>query len=279
MLSAASRRTSSLSLAIEAWHRRCVPWKTKSCSRARPKDTPESVLELPTRMHSGRIERRTLVADSTTAIRQHVAERRFDNRRAVRHRGDRPLQQIRIAHECCREQTCRSAVNAFWRPDILNPTPVQQHDRVGDGHRLFLIVRDMDERRRQRSLQRMQLGLHLAANFDVQRSERLVEQEDGRARSRWPAPARHAGAGRRTAHVRGGCRSPQGQRGSGLPRPGVRARAWAHAAFPGRISRCPEQSCEERARSLERQSQSGAERAAFASRHARRCEPSRSSVV
>ena len=37
----------------------------------------------------------------------------------------------------------------------------------------------MDERRRQRPLQRVQLGLHLAANFDVQRSERLVEQEDG----------------------------------------------------------------------------------------------------
>ena len=56
-----------------------------------------------------------------------------------------------------------------------------RHDRDAIGHRerFFLIVRDVQERRAELFVQRLELELHLLAELEVDRTERLIEQQDG----------------------------------------------------------------------------------------------------
>ena len=66
---------------------------------------------------------------------------------------------------------------------------VHDRDRVGHRHRLLLVVRDVDEREPELALDALQLELHLLAELQVERAQRLVEQEhlravDQRARER-----------------------------------------------------------------------------------------------
>ena len=51
---------------------------------------------------------------------------------------------------------------------------------IGERHRLLLVVRDMHEGGADALLQRLQLVLHLPAQFQVERAERLVEQQHRR---------------------------------------------------------------------------------------------------
>ena len=119
-------------------------------------------------------------ADLPRARRRNLPERSFDGNAAVNGRADAALHEICLAHEGGGEQARGLPVDALGRPDVLDAALVEQQDRVGDRHRFFLIVRDMDERRAQRALKLAQLVLHLPADLDVQRTKRLVEQEDGR---------------------------------------------------------------------------------------------------
>ena len=64
--------------------------------------------------------------------------------------------------------------------DLLDVAAVHDRDPVRHGQRLFLVVRDVDERRAELGLDPLQLELHLLAELDVQRAERLVEEERGR---------------------------------------------------------------------------------------------------
>ena len=65
-------------------------------------------------------------------------------------------------------------------PDLLHPAAVHHGDPVGHRERLLLVVRDVDERRAELGLDPLQLELHLLAQLDVERAQRLVEQERGR---------------------------------------------------------------------------------------------------
>ena len=55
---------------------------------------------------------------------------------------------------------------------------IHDRDAVGHGQRLLLIVRDVDEGGAERAVQRAQLDLHLLPELEVERAERLVEEED-----------------------------------------------------------------------------------------------------
>ncbi len=57
---------------------------------------------------------------------------------------------------------------------------VHDHDPVGHGHGLFLVVRDVDECDPDLVLDPLQLKLHLLAQLEVERTERLVEEEHPR---------------------------------------------------------------------------------------------------
>ena len=63
------------------------------------------------------------------------------------------------------------------RADLFDAPGVHHHDAVGHRHRLDLIVRDIDDRRLQRLMQRLDLGAHLHAQLGVEVGQRLVEQE------------------------------------------------------------------------------------------------------
>ena len=54
---------------------------------------------------------------------------------------------------------------------------VHDGDAIAHDHGLFLVVRDVDKSDAEPALQLMQLDLELAPQFQVQRPERLVQQE------------------------------------------------------------------------------------------------------
>ena len=67
------------------------------------------------------------------------------------------------------------------RADLLDPALVEDGDPVAHRERLLLVVRDVDERHPELLLDLLQLDLHLLAQLQVERAERLVEQERPRA--------------------------------------------------------------------------------------------------
>ena len=79
------------------------------------------------------------------------------------------------------------------RPDLLDAAVVEDRDPVRHRQRLALVVRDEHEGYAERVLQALQLALHRLPQLEVERAERLVEQEDlgahdERARERHPLP-------------------------------------------------------------------------------------------
>ena len=67
-------------------------------------------------------------------------------------------------------------VDLLGSPDLLDAALVEDHDAVGEGHRLFLIVCDEHESRTDVALDECEFGLQPFAQFQVQRTEWLVEQ-------------------------------------------------------------------------------------------------------
>ncbi len=82
-------------------------------------------------------------------------------------------------------------VDLCGRPDLLDPAAVEHRDPVAHRERLLLVVRHVDERDPDLLLDLLQLDLHLLTELQVERAERLVEEEHP-----WPvddrAGERHA---------------------------------------------------------------------------------------
>ena len=74
----------------------------------------------------------------------------------------------------------RLLVEVGRRAELLDPAGVHDRDPVRHRHRLFLVVRDVDEGDPDVVLDRLQLELHLLAQLQVERAERLVEQQHAR---------------------------------------------------------------------------------------------------
>jgi len=83
----------------------------------------------------------------------------------------------RRADEAGDEQPVRPVVELKRRADLHHRTPVEHDDFVGHGHRLDLVVGDVDHRRLERVVQFADLDPHLHAQRRVEVGERLVEQE------------------------------------------------------------------------------------------------------
>ena len=67
------------------------------------------------------------------------------------------------------------------RPVELLDAPARHHgDAIAHRHRLLLVVRDVHEREVELALHALELDLHLAAQLEVERAERLVEQQHAR---------------------------------------------------------------------------------------------------
>jgi hypothetical protein len=72
----------------------------------------------------------------------------------------------------------RVVVKLHRGAELFDATLVQDDDAVGHGHRLDLVVGDVDHRRVEVALQGAEFDAHLASEGGVEVGERLVEEED-----------------------------------------------------------------------------------------------------
>jgi hypothetical protein len=110
---------------------------------------------------------------------------------------------VDAAHELRDEDVGRPLVQLQRRADLLDDAAVEHRDAVAHGHRLDLVVGDVDHRRAEFAVQLGQLDAHLHAQAGVQIRQRLIEQEHRRlahdgAADRHPLPLA-AGQGFRRA--------------------------------------------------------------------------------
>ena len=145
-----------------------------------------------------------------------------------------PLEHVRDADEAGDELARRMLVDLGGRADLLDPALVEDGQPVAHRQRLLLVVRDVDERDPELLLDPLQLDLELLAQLEVERAERLVEQErlrpvDDRARER-DALALAAGELRRA------CGAPKPSSRTSSSASAARARA-ARAAAPSSTRR------------------------------------------
>ena len=68
-------------------------------------------------------------------------------------------------------------VDVRGRPDLGDLAVVHDGDARRHRHRLFLVVRDVDERRADVAVDLRQLELKALAELEIERSERLVEEQ------------------------------------------------------------------------------------------------------
>ena len=88
------------------------------------------------------------------------------------------VDQVVLTDELGGEALGRTLVNVS-RGTLLDQTAVgDDGDAVGNGHRLFLIVGDVDEGDADFLLDALELEAHVLAQIGVERSEWLVEQQD-----------------------------------------------------------------------------------------------------
>ena len=71
-------------------------------------------------------------------------------------------------------------VDVCRRADLRDPAVVEDGETVAHGERFLLVMRDVDEGDRELPLQLLEEELHLLAQLQVERTERLVEEENGR---------------------------------------------------------------------------------------------------
>ena len=101
----------------------------------------------------------------------------------------RRVEQVRDADELGDEGVGRALVDVLGVADLLELAQVHDRDRVRHRQRLLLVVGHVDERDPDLALDVLQLELHRLAQLQVERAERLVEQQhrgqvDERARER-----------------------------------------------------------------------------------------------
>ena len=101
-----------------------------------------------------------------------------DQKRA-RARGSDP-QQVGLTNEVRDIRADRPAVDVGRRAVLRHLASLHNNDPVGQRQRLLLVMGDIDEGDSDLSLQCLQLGLHPSPHFQVERAERLVQQQHGR---------------------------------------------------------------------------------------------------
>ena len=89
-------------------------------------------------------------------------------------------QDVGFADEVGHERIDRLIIDICRRADLLDVTTVHDHDGVRHGQRLLLVMGDVNKGDAGGLLDALELDLHLLAQLEVQRAERLVEQQHAR---------------------------------------------------------------------------------------------------
>ena len=85
--------------------------------------------------------------------------------------------QVGLAEEVRHERRRGVLVELAGRAHLLDHAVVHHRDGVGHGHGLLLVVGDVHEGDADLGLDPLELDLHLPAQLEVQRAQRLVEQQ------------------------------------------------------------------------------------------------------
>ena len=91
------------------------------------------------------------------------------------------LDDVRDPHEAGDELVGRMLVDVGGRADLLDAPRAEHGQAVAHRQRLLLVVGDVDEGDADLALDALELDLHLLAQLEVQRAQRLVEQQHLRA--------------------------------------------------------------------------------------------------
>jgi len=94
--------------------------------------------------------------------------------------GQLARHDVRAADEARDERRRRAGVEHAWRVELLDPAVIEHGDAIRHRQRLALVVRDEHERDAEPPLQILQLDLHFFAQLQVERAERLIQQQHRR---------------------------------------------------------------------------------------------------
>src|SRR5918992_2888158 len=89
--------------------------------------------------------------------------------------------EVRLADEVRDEARLRRVVDLPRGRELLDATLVHDRHAVGHRERLLLVVRHVDEREPDLAVEPLEEHLHLLAQLQVERAERLVEEQDARS--------------------------------------------------------------------------------------------------
>ena len=127
---------------------------------------------------SGRTERWTSAPAGSRPARLPCRWRRREPHAAVLdHAGQRVGQPDEARHERSRWML----VDLLWRAALLDQAALHHRDPVGHRERLLLVMCHVQERDSDLALNALQLPLHLLSQFQVERAERLVQEQRLRA--------------------------------------------------------------------------------------------------
>src|SRR5690606_32749214 len=89
-----------------------------------------------------------------------------------------PAHEIGGPHKASDKGSGGMLIDLRGRADLLDPAQVEERDAVAHRQRLFLVMRDEDERDADALLNGLEFHLHLLAQFQVEGAERLIEQQN-----------------------------------------------------------------------------------------------------
>ncbi len=117
---------------------------------------------------------------------QRADEAAIEGQRAVRE-GTGEEVHLRRADEARDEAVGGGVVDVERAADLFDAAAAQDDDAVGHGHRLDLVMGDVDHRVAELGVEVGDLDAHLQPQFGVEVRERLVEEEDHRLAHDGPA--------------------------------------------------------------------------------------------
>ena len=90
----------------------------------------------------------------------------------------RRADDVASADEARHERRVGTLVDVFGRSDLLDAPGVHDDDAIGHGHRLDLIVRDIDRRVVEFVVQPADFEAHVAAQIGVEIGQWLIQQQN-----------------------------------------------------------------------------------------------------
>ena len=84
---------------------------------------------------------------------------------------------VTVTDEVGNESVLRLVVDTFGSADLLDIALVHDHDGIGHGQSLLLVVGDIDKGNSQLIFQTDQFVLHVLTQFQIQCTQRLIQQQ------------------------------------------------------------------------------------------------------